>query len=287
MERDWEIHVRRPAGRNGRGEDGEGDAGASGTVSLVTIERKARRNALSVELCRSLTESLRAEAETADVIVLTGAPPVFCAGADFSDFDAGPDRGGFVPAFNELLHALAHIPVPVIAWVNGAALGAGCQIVVQCDLAVAAESATFGITAARIGLQVDMVNVNRLVCEVGPRAARRLLLTGDVIPASEALALGLVDRVVPDSAGDGNESGLESGLDVTLHWAAELAGRAPLAVRGHKAAIQAVVDSWWLPEDSGAYRRSVESALAAFMSQDLREGLHAFSERRKPEFRGE
>lgn len=264
MSADWEVHVERIA--------------TDGRVSVVTIARESRRNALCVELCRELEVRLRAEAmrEDAGVVVVTGAPPAFCAGADFGDFDAGPGRGGFVQAFNTLLDTIARAPVPVVALVEGPALGAGCQIVAQCDLGVAAETATFGITAARIGLQIDMVNVNRLVCEVGPRAARRLLLTGDVVDANEAHRLGLVDRVVPPD--DARASALE--------WAAEIAGRAPLSVRGHKAAIRAVVDGWWLPEDAGTYHAAVEASLRTFLSADLREGLAAFSERRPPDFRG-
>jgi enoyl-CoA hydratase/carnithine racemase len=255
----------------------ERETGSPG-VSIVTIARESRRNALSVELCRELTEVLHREADDADIgiIVLTGTPPAFCAGADFGDFEAGPERGGFVPAFHELLSALAHVEIPVMAWVDGPAIGAGCQIVAQCDLSVASDVSTFGITAAKIGLQVDMPNVNRLVCEIGPTAARRLLLTGDVIDAEEALRLGLVNRVVPEA----------QTRQVALSWAADIASRAPMSVRGHKAAIQAIVDGWWLPESAGSYQASVEASLRSFLSEDLREGLSAFAERRDPEFRG-
>jgi len=163
-----------------------------------------------------------------------------------------------------------------VAAVTGPAVGAGCQIVAQCDLRLAAVSAVLGITGVRIGLMVDMENITRLVCEVGPATARRLLLTGELLTAEDARVAGLVHRVEPD----------DRALDAAVDWAAEVSDRAPLAVQGHKAAVQAVVHDWWLAEGSEEWQRNHGRALGVFGSNDLREGLAAFSERRPPDFHG-
>ncbi len=262
----------------GVADDGRVDVSYDGHVASVMISRKSRRNALNVALTVALAEALAAvEAnEEVRVVVLRGATPAFCAGADFGDFGSGSDRGGFVPRFAELLDRIAHLRVPVIAAVEGPAIGAGCQILIQCDLSVAAESSKIGITGARIGLMLDMANINRLVCEVGPSAARRLLLTGDLIEACEAMQLGLINRVVPDG---------EAVVNAT-DWAHSIAERAPLSVQGHKTAIQSVVDGWWLPVESPAYEANRRRAVDAFGSDDLQEGLSAFAGRRDPRFVG-
>lgn len=258
--------------------DGTVHVGVNGHVAELELDRPERRNALSVAMCEALADAFDGVAEDPDVrvVVLRGAGPVFCAGADFGDFDSGPDRGGFVPALHRLLDTMAHLRVPVVAAVHGPAIGAGCQIVAQSDHVVAARSATLGITAARIGLQLDVENVNRLVCALGPRAARRLLLFGDPLDAATAAGIGLVDEVVDD----------DRCVAVARERAATLAARAPLSVQGHKAAVQAVADTWWMPAGTPQWQRIHDAGLAAFASQDLREGLDAFRRRRAPEFRG-
>lgn len=251
----------------------------SGAVATLEISRPARRNALDADLCTRVTAALREvdADENARVVVVKGASPAFCAGADFGDFAAGPGRGGFVDAFHELLDTLAHMRLPSIAAVSGPAIGAGCQLLVQCDLRIASVESQIGITGARIGLMLDMDNINRLVCEAGPAAARRILLTGDLLSADEAFALGMIHAVAADEVAT---------FDMAAKWAENVAMRAPLAVQGHKAAVQSIVDGWWLPESAAAHSENSERALRVFGSDDLQEGLSAFSERRPPEFEG-
>lgn len=258
--------------------DGTVHVGVDGHVAELELDRPQRRNALSVALCGALADAFDGVAEDRDVraVLLRGAGPTFCAGADFGDFDSGPDRGGFVPALHRLLDTMAHLRVPIVAAVHGPAIGAGCQIVAQADHVVAARGAVLGITAARIGLQLDVENVNRLVAALGPRAARRLLLFGDPLDAATAATIGLVDEVVDDGAC----------TDVARTRAITLTQRAPLSVQGHKAAVQAVVDTWWMPPGTPQWQRVHDAGLAAFASDDLREGLAAFRERRDADFEG-
>jgi len=262
-----------------QGNDGDGDVDfhLAGTVAQVTLNRPGRRNALSVPMLdRFLLVLDEVEQTAARVVLLRGAGTAFCAGADFADFDDGPDRRGFAPKFHSLLDRLASLRVPVMAFAHGPAVGAGCQIIAQADLTIAAESAVFGITGVKIGLMLDMANITRLVHEVGAATARRLLLTGELLSAREAQVAGLVHRVEADA----------DALEQASAWAELIGSRAPLAVQGHKAALQAVIEDGWLSPDTESWRAGSEKSLRAFRSEDLREGLTAFSERRSPNFRG-
>jgi len=260
--------------------DGDVLVGIADRVADLVMSRPARRNALSVEMTQRFHGALDTIEEAGDdvrVVLLRGEPPAFCAGADFGDFESGdPERGGFLPLFQDLLDRMAHFRVPFVACVVGPALGAGCQVLAACDLRVVASDCAIGIPGARIGLQLDMPNLNRLVCEFGPTAARRLLLTGEPVTGAVALQLGIVHDAVPAAEVQERAS----------NWAALIASRAPLSVQGHKAAIQSVVDGWWLAEDTPDHARHSHASVAAFVSEDLREGLTAFAEKRPPEFHG-
>lgn len=251
---------------------------ADAAVATLTLTRPSRRNALSVAMTQRFHDALdRVEADPGvRAVVVVGEPPAFCAGADFGDFDETSDRGGFLPMFQDLLERMAHFRIPFVAAVAGPALGAGCQILAACDLRIVATDARIGIPAARIGLQLDIVNLNRLVCEFGPTAARRLLITGEPVDGTEAAALGFVHEVLP--AGEV--------LGRATHWAGLVASRAPLSVLGHKAAIQSVVDSWWLTASDPAHARHRDASETVYASADLREGLAAFAEKRAPRFEG-
>ena len=225
-------------------------------MALLTIDRPERRNALDLETVRDLTEAVHA-VQDARVVVLTGAGGHFCAGADLT----GVEGEHFVGALRVLLLALTSTSQPVVAAVDGAALGAGTQLAVACDLRVATPAARFGIPAARLGLMVDHWSVRRLTALAGEGPARTMLLAADVVSGEDAHRLGLVQRV-----GD---------LDAALTWAGEIAALAPLSIAGHKLAL------------NGAPREEFEAAFErAWASEDLSEGMAAFRERRAPEFRG-
>ena len=227
-----------------------------GPVALLTIDRTERRNALDIDTVRHLTDAVH-EASDARVLVLTGAGGHFCAGADLG----GVEGEHFVDALRNLLLALTSTAQPVLAAVDGAALGAGTQLAVACDLRVATPAAKFGIPAAKLGLMVDHWSVQRLTALAGEGPARAMLLAADLLSGEDAHRLGLVQRV-----GD---------LDAAVEWAQEIAALAPLSIAGHKLAL------------NGAPREEFQAAFdRAWASEDLAEGMAAFRERRPPEFRG-
>ncbi len=238
-----------------------------GRVSLITLDRPARRNALDHATCEALAGAVAdAEASGARAVVLAGAGPHFCAGADLT----GVEDASFALALRRALRALADIPVTVLAAVQGAALGAGTQLAIACDLRVAAPTSRFGIPAAKLGLMVDHWTMQRLALTAGHGPARAMLLAAEELDGAAAHRLGLVHRLAPDG----------EVLDAALAWADELTGLAPLTVAGHKLGLNAleqpVGDD---PAVTAAFER-------AWSSEDLAEGMAARAERRRPEFRG-
>ncbi len=250
----------------------------SGLIATALIDRPARRNALSAALCDELRVHL-AENRGLRAVVISGAGDrAFCAGADLArraEDTGGLTHGGgdtFRPAFEALLDEIVEFPAPVIAAVNGHALGAGMQLAVACDLRVVAPSATFGIPAGRLGVAISAINVQRLVHAVGQPMARDILLTARSLSAVEAAAAGLVQRAADDALG----------AATTL--ASEVAALAPVSARAHKAMLTRVATSGSLSAEDRSELSELE--LAAFESTDLQEGLAAFSEKRPATFSG-
>jgi enoyl-CoA hydratase len=247
-------------------------------VGVATIDRPDRRNALNAELCDALRAQLE-ESHALRAVVITGAGPAFCAGADIlrrAHDTGGLEHGGgdtFRPAFERVLDAIVDHPAPVVAAVNGAALGAGMQLAVACDLRVVATDAKVGIPAAKLGVLLSAPNIRRLAVLVGQDAARDLLLTGRVMNADEVRDIGFTQRVVGDA------------LAAALNLAAEIAKLAPLSVQGHKRALNIVSDASALDDGVVQQIRALEEG--AFASADLQEGLAAFGEKRAPNFAGQ
>jgi len=246
-------------------------------VGLATIDRPEARNALNAELCDELRDHLE-QSHGRRAVVLTGAGTAFCAGADImrrAEDTGGLEHGGadtFRPAFERVLDAIVDHPAPVIAAVNGAAMGAGMQLAVACDLRVVAPSAKVGIPAAKLGVLLSAPNIRRLAVLMGQGAARDILLTGRTITIDDARENGFAQRVSDDA--------LASALEV----AADIARLAPLSVQGHKHALNLVADATALDDAAVAEIRALEEA--AFASADLQEGLAAFGEKRPPRFEG-
>jgi enoyl-CoA hydratase len=237
-----------------------------GAVALLTIDRPERRNAVDHEALEQLAGSID-RASTAvpatRAIVLTGAGGHFCAGADLT----GLEDAGFAVVLRGVLDRLRDTPMPTIAAVDGAALGAGTQLAIACDLRVATPRARFGIPAARLGLMVDHWTVQRLAVLAGHGPARAMLLAADALDGDAAVRLGLAQR-----SGD---------LDAAMAWAEEIATLAPLTIQGHKLMLNKLEPEVGEdPDVAAAFKR-------AWASNDLREGLTAFHERRSPRFRGE
>ena len=230
-------------------------------VGVIELDRPERRNALDVEHCRWLADAVAGVVGGGvRAIVLTGAGTSFCAGADFGEVYTE----GFRAAHQAAVRALVEAPVPVIAAVNGPAIGAGTQLAIACDLRVAAPRAVFEVPTARIGLAVDPWTVRRLAELAGGGTARALLLACDRIDAELAHARGLVDRI-----GD---------TDDAIALAVEIAAMAPLTLTYNKLALDGV-DRAVTPEVLAAFE-------ACWTSEDRAEGQRARVEGRAPEFTG-
>jgi enoyl-CoA hydratase len=234
-----------------------------GPVSLLTIDRVERRNALDHEALEQLLEA-HGRTEGARAVVLTGAGGHFCSGADLS----GVEDGAFTDLLRDVLSAIRDDPRPHLAAVDRAALGAGTQLAVACDLRVATPAARFGVPAARLGLMIDHWSIQRLALLAGAGPARAMLLGAETVTGDEAHALGFVQRI-----GD---------LDDALGWADEIAALAPLTLAGAKLALNRLE----MPVGRGDDEAVLASWDRAWGSEDLREGIAAFRERRRPVFRG-
>ncbi|MCA1718144.1 MAG: enoyl-CoA hydratase [Actinobacteria bacterium] len=245
------------------------------TVALVTMNRPNKRNALSLDHMQELITCLKAigEAGETPVVVLRGNGPGFCAGHDLSEM-VGRDPAFYRHLFEvccELMETIQAIPQPVIAQVHGIATAAGCQLAATCDLVVASEEARFATPGVKIGLfcSTPMVALSRAV---GQKKAMEMLLTGEFVSAEEAHAAGLVNKVV--SAED-----LEA---ETRKLAEKIAEASPLVVGVGKGAFYRQLE---MPtEQAYAYTKEIMSFNATFA--DAQEGICAFLEKRKPEWKG-
>jgi len=245
-----------------------------GQVGVATIDRQERRNALNGELCDQLRGHLE-QSGALRAIVITGAGTAFCSGADLvtrfaTDGDAKTDT--FRPAFESVLDAIVAHPSPVVAAINGPAIGAGMQLAVACDIRVAALGARLAIPGGKLGIHLSARNIWRLAHLVGQGAARDFLLAGRTVDAEEAQRLGLVQHVDNDALG------------AALALAGEIAASAPLTIRGHKRALNLVAEAAWISD--GARAAIADAEAGAFASNDLQEGLAAFAEKRTPDFHG-
>ena len=250
-----------------------------GAIGVAVIDRTERRNALDASLCDDLRGCLRDATDLRAVVIGGAGDKAFCAGADLgrraADAAGGLEHGGgdtFRPAFEALLDAIVDHSAPVIAAVNGAALGAGMQLAVACDLRVVAPNATFGIPAARLGVMLSAANIARLAMLVGQATARDLLLSARTLTIDEADRVGLVQRRADDA------------LEASYALGEEIAALAPLSVSAHKRAVNLVAAAMAAGEDARDEMTQLE--VQAFASDDLREGLSAFAERRTPTFEG-
>lgn len=250
----------------------------SGAVVTVALNRPEARNALSIELCDAIVEAIEVleKDPITRVIVVRGNGPVFCSGADFA-LVSGPDGGRFLPSFESMLEAVAHCRTPTIASIHGAALGGGLQLATVCDFRIAASAARIGIPSSRLGIVVNLENVERLVTLVGVAVAKEVLMTARIFTGEEATEAGLITRAVPvDDLGS-----------AVADFAAQIGELAPLSVQGAKRAVQFLLDARSARACDPGGALEVDALVAeAYASDDLVEGLAAMEDRRTPDFRG-
>ena len=247
----------------------------SGGMVRLTLDRPGRRNALSLGLLEALGGALDRIAADPEVrvVILAAAGPAFCSGHDLGEMVGRPDSEyrRLFETCSRVMQQFRALPQPVIARVQGPAYAAGCQLVAACDLAVAAESATFATPGVKIGLFCSTPMVP-LVRTIAPRAALEMLLTGEPIPAARALALGLINRVVPANELD----------DAVWQLAEPILAASPLTVRLGKAAFY---DQLPLDEPT-AYERATAVMTENAMKADAQEGIAAFLQKRRPIWTG-
>jgi enoyl-CoA hydratase/carnithine racemase len=246
-----------------------------GRVATVTIDRPAQRNAIDPETSRALNAAFVAIEQDPEIwiSVITGAGDVFCAGADLKAIAAGrvDELTGAEPwGFGGLVRPGR--TKPVVAAVNGHALAGGLELVLACDLVVAAETAQFGLPEVMRGIIAGAGGLWRLPQQIPPRRAMELILTGDRIDAAEAERLGLVNRVVAR----------EQVLPQSVALAVRISENAPIAVRESRA-IAAVAPTL---DDADGWRLAGEAWARVLQTDDAREGPRAFAERRAPRWSG-
>lgn len=244
-------------------------------VGVVRLNRPEARNALNRVLLQELMEALEAFDSDPNIgaMVITGDERAFAAGADIREMaDAGVVEMLNSPMI-ESFDRIRKIKKPVIAAVSGFSLGGGCELALSCDMIVASETARFGQPEITIGVIPGAGGTQRLTRVVGKAIAMEMVLNNRTMKAEEALHFGLINRVVP----------VERYLDEAVQLAAEIAARAPLAVRLCKEAVNEAFESS-LSEGLKAERRSFYSL---FATQDQKEGMKAFLEKRKPDWKGE
>ncbi|MEA2416772.1 MAG: hypothetical protein QOI58_3429 [Thermoanaerobaculia bacterium] len=253
---------------------------AEAQITTITLNRPEKLNAFTGTMREDLLAALRAAADDQNcrVVVITGAGRAFCAGGDV-EYMSGLQKNGDVESFRKLLDAgrdvvtqIAAMPKPVIASVNGIAAGAGCNLALACDYRIASDTAKLGETFVKIGIHPDWGGTWFLPRLVGPSRAFELLTTGRMVDAAEALAIGMVDRVVP----------LADLPEQTSTLARAIAQGPPQAIADIKRALSASRTN----SLSAQVELESEHQVRAFLSRDAGEGMLAFFEKRAPRFEG-
>jgi enoyl-CoA hydratase len=247
-----------------------------GAVAILTINRPEKRNALNSRVRADLIAALDAlrEDDGVRVLVVTGAgDKAFVAGADIGEFaERTPLQQRETMTGRRVFDEIAAYPKPVIAMINGFCLGGGCELALGCDVRIAADTARFGQPEINLGIIPGGGGTQRLPRVVGMGQAMRLVLSGELIDAAEALRIGLADVVHP--AAELRER--------TLEFAQGMASKSPVALRMAKSAVRAAAE---MPLAAGL-QYETELFVTCFASDDKREGVAAFLEKRPAEFTG-
>jgi enoyl-CoA hydratase len=244
-------------------------------VGVITLNRPEARNALTHTTYAELEDAVRTS--TARCLVVTGADPAFCSGDDVKQImvkagEQTSERLRAEPRITPAAKALLETDIPIVAAVNGAAVGWGMELALMCDIRVASERAKFGELFVKRGLCCDVPGIGRLASVVGRETAAELLFTGRVVEAGEAKELRLVSRVVPH----------EALLPTALGIAGQIAANPPLAVQALKRGLRLALDPDW--DDLGRWVSATLGEL--FRTEDHKEGVASFLEKREPHFAG-
>lgn len=244
-------------------------------VLLLKINRPEARNALNTEVRVALAEALRRAETDHDVraVVIAGDTTSFAAGADITVVADETPMGMHRLAFHKLWQVVADFPKPVLAAVNGYALGGGCELALHADIIIAGEGAQFGLPEVKLGIMPGAGGTQRLVRAVGKYRAFRLLMTGDIIDAETAADWGLVSELAAD----------DEVLETAVKMAVKIARLPPVALEHIKETVLLGAD---LPLQS-AIALERKSYHMLFDTADQKEGMSAFLDKRKPHFRGE
>lgn len=244
-------------------------------IATITIDRPDALNAINNDVMRALAEAVGRAEDGAGAIIVTGAGKAFVAGADIGQMVdlTAPEAEAFSRAGQQVFQQLADFHGPVIAAVNGYALGGGLELALACDIIVAAEGAKMGLPEVTLGVVPGFGGTQRLPRRVGPGHAKRLLLTGQSVHGEEALRIGLADVVVP----------AEALMPAARAIAIAALRNGPVAVREAKRLVDegAAMDLW----DAVSLEAATFGAI--FDTADRKEGMQAFLEKRKAGFRGE
>ena len=257
-------------------EEGTARLAVENGLATLTLDSPRRKNAISARMWKGIADHAAMIPGRGDVRVLSirGAGDLFSAGADITGFDAA--RPGAGNSYDDLVEtacaAIEALPVPTVAVIRGACIGAAVSLAAACDLRIASEDAHFTFPAARLGLGYDPRGVGRLVQVLGAGLTRQLLLTAERIPAVRAHLLGAVHLLALPEVLDDEAAAL----------AGRIAANAPLTLVAVKLAVQAAL----APADDALGARALEARAAADASQDYSEGRRAFAEKRPPVFKG-
>lgn len=248
-----------------------------GPVGRLVLDNPERRNAIGAEMWRAIPQAIgnfNTDASIRCIVIRGEGTQAFAAGADISEFERNRSSEGEVKEY-EAATSAAHraietSPKPVIALIHGFCVGGGLAVALSCDLRYADASSRFAIPAARLGLGYGVHGMGRLVATVGHAAAREIMFSARRYDADEALAMGLVNRVLPDAELD----------DYVRKVALELAANAPMTIAASKAVINA------LAEPRGDFSAAEAVVTRCMKSEDYVEGRRAFMEKRAPTFKG-
>jgi enoyl-CoA hydratase/carnithine racemase len=249
-------------------------------VARITIRNPSKRNALDHEILDGIATAMAEldEGISTRCVIVSGSEGMFSAGYDIGDipdevFAEEAERLVAHP-FSRAIEAVAAFPFPTLAAINVHALGGGLELALTCDLRVAARGTKLGMPPAKLGLIYSHTGLQKFIDAVGPARTRELFFTGRNLDADRAEQIGLVHEVVEPDALD----------DTTVALAAEIAGNAPVSLKGNKEIIGKLVDFGRLSEEDE--RAAIALRLSSFATHDFREGVRAFGEKRKPGWQG-